>query len=275
MIAFNIPPIPGLGSTGGLELYLPGPGRQARPRTLGAALRGFIFALNQDPNIGQAFSTYTADVPQLFLDVDRDKVEALGIPVSDVFATLQANLGSYYVNDFNLFNRVYRVIIQAESEDRKAVEDIGRIHVRNAAGEMVPMRTLVNDQADPGAGIDRTLQPLQRRFRSTPRPPPGKSTGQAIQAITDLANSRAARRLRASSGPARPTSRSRPAATRLSSSRLALVFVYLFLVAQYESWTIPHPGHPLGLGGRAGRAAGGSWWCASTSISIPRSAWSC
>ncbi|MEM7222849.1 MAG: multidrug efflux RND transporter permease subunit [Pseudomonadota bacterium] len=238
VIAFNIPPIPGLGSTGGLQLYLQDLAGKS-PQDLGSALRGFIFALNQDPNIGQAFSTYTADVPQLFLDVNRDKVEALGIPVSDVFAALQANLGSYYVNDFNLFNRVYRVIIQAESEDRKAVEDIGRIHVRNADGEMVPMRTMVN--VVPILGPESISRyNLFSAAEINAETAPGKSTGQAIQAITDLANSQ----LPDGYGiewTGTTYQQIKAGGNTAFIFALALVFVYLFLVAQYESWTIPLP----------------------------------
>ena len=98
-----------------------------------------MFNANQDPALAGVFSTCAANVPQLFLDIDRDKAKALGVPVAEIFSVLQANLGSSYVNDFNLFGKVYRVIIQAEARYRNTVEDIGRLHVRNATGDMIPL----------------------------------------------------------------------------------------------------------------------------------------
>ena len=109
------------------------------PQDLAAALRALVFNANQDPALTGVFSTYAANVPQLFLDIDRDKAEALSVPVAEIFSVLQANLGSSCVNDFNLFGKVYRVIIQAEARYRNTVEDIGRLHVRNAAGDMIPL----------------------------------------------------------------------------------------------------------------------------------------
>ena len=117
------------------------------PEQLASALRGLVFKANQDPALSNIFSTYSADVPQLFIDVDRDKAEVLGISVAEVFAILQASLGSSYINDFNLFGKVYRVIIQAEADDRDTIEDIGQLHVRNASGDMIPLRALIEGRA--------------------------------------------------------------------------------------------------------------------------------
>ena len=235
--AFPPPPIVGVGMSGGLEAQLQDfAGRS--PQDLAAALRALVFNANQDPALANVFSTYAANVPQLFLDIDRDKAEALGVPVAEIFSVLQASLGSSYVNDFNLFGKVYRVILQAEARHRNTVEDIGRLHVRNAAGDMIPLRALVAD-------VDTTLGPLSiSRYNQAQAAAlsgsngAGFSTGEAIRALEAVA------------GRVLPegyaiewtgTSRQELEAGGLVAVifALALVFAYLFLVAQYESWSTP------------------------------------
>ena len=112
--AFPVPAITGLGTSGGVEAELQDL-NGGTPEALAAATRSLVFAANQQPELTQAFSTFSANVPQLFLEVDRDKAQVLGIPISEIFATLQAQFGSSYINDFNLYGKVYRVVIQAES----------------------------------------------------------------------------------------------------------------------------------------------------------------
>ena len=126
-------------------------------------------------------------MPQLFLDIDRDKAEALGVPVAEIFSVLQASLGSSYVNDFNLFGKVYRVILQAEARHRNTVEDIGRLHVRNAAGDMIPLRALVAD-------VETILGPLSiSRYNQAQAAAlsgsngAGFSTGEAVRALEAVA----------------------------------------------------------------------------------------
>ena len=208
------------------------------PQDPAAALRALVFNANQDPTLAGVFSTYAANVPQLFLHIDRDKAEALGVPVAEIFSVLQASLGSSYVNDFNLFGKVYRVIIQAEARYRNTVEDIGRLHVRNAAGDMIPLRALVAD-------VETILGPLSiSRYNQVQAAAlsgsnrEGFSTGEAIRALEAVA------------GRVLPegyaiewtgTSRQELEAGGLVVVvfALALVFAYLFLVAQYESWSTP------------------------------------
>ena len=235
--AFPPPPITGVGTSGGIEAQLQDfAGRS--PQDLAAALRALVFNANQDPALTGVFSTYAANVPQLFLDIDRDKAEALGVPVAEIFSVLQASLGSSYVNDFNLFGKVYRVIIQAEARYRNTVEDIGRLHVRNAAGDMIPLRALVAD-------VETILGPLSiSRYNQVQAAAlsgsnrEGFSTGEAIRALEAVA------------GRVLPegyaiewtgTSRQELEAGGLVVVvfALALVFAYLFLVAQYESWSTP------------------------------------
>ena len=131
------------------------------------------------------FSTFSPTTPSLFLDVDRDKAQALGVPISDVFSALQASLGGFYVNDFNLFGRTWQVNIQAEAEDRDDIPDIWRIRVRSNRGEMVPLRAFADIRTVVGP------QTIQRynNFRSLTingAPRPGVSSGDALAAMEQL-----------------------------------------------------------------------------------------
>ncbi len=235
--AFPPPPITGVGTSGGIEAQLQDfAGRS--PQDLAAALRALVFNANQDPALAGVFSTYAANVPQLFLDIDRDKAEALGVPVAEIFSVLQASLGSSYVNDFNLFGKVYRVIIQAEARYRNTVEDIGRLHVRNAAGDMIPLRALVAD-------VETILGPLSiSRYNQVQAAAlsgsnrGGFSTGEAIRALEAVAS-----RVLPEGYAIEWTGTSRQELEAgglvVVVFALALVFAYLFLVAQYESWSTP------------------------------------
>ncbi len=234
--AFPLPPISGLGTSGGVEAqiqdYL---GRS--PQELAAAVRSLSFAANQQPELTNAFSTYSANIPQLFLEVDREKAQVLGIQISDIFSTLQANLGSSYINDFNLFGKVYRVQIQAEAKFREGIKDIERLHVRNSNGDMVPLRTLIE--------IKPILGPLSvtryNQFKTasfTASPATGYSSGDAIIALE-----RAAKQALPEGYGIEWTGTSKQEQDAggyiLIIFSLALIFAYLFLVAQYESWSVP------------------------------------
>lgn len=234
--AFPLPPIMGLGTGGAIEAQLQDLlGRS--PRELAAALRGLVFNANQDPALSNIFSTYSANVPQLFLEVDRDKAEVLGVSVAEIFSILQASLGSSYINDFNLFGKVYRVIVQAEAGDRDAIDDIGRLHVRNAGGEMIPLRALIE--------VKPILGPLSivryNQFQSaaiTGSNAAGFSSGDAIQALDAMAVEVLPDGYRIEwTGTSQQELEAGGFVVMIFG--LALVFAYLFLVAQYESWSTP------------------------------------
>ena len=157
IIPFVPPPIPGLGSTGGFEFVLQDTESRS-PQSLSAVLNGFIFAANGRPELTGVFSTFGANSPQLFIDVNRELAKTKGVGIEDIFTVLNANIGSYYVNDFNKFGRVYRVYVQAEADRRSKPDDIGKLYVRSADGEMVPMRTLDHGEVDARAGDHRALQ---------------------------------------------------------------------------------------------------------------------
>ena len=134
MIAFNLPPIIGLSTTGGFEYELEGLEGQ-EPAAMNGVMQGLIAAANQDPRLARVFSTYTASNPSIYLDIDREKAQALGLGMNDVFNALQATLGGFYVNNFNLFGRIWQVNIQGEAADRRDVPSLWQIYIRNKFGD--------------------------------------------------------------------------------------------------------------------------------------------
>ncbi len=238
VFAFNLPPIIGLGTGGGFEYVLQDyEGRS--PIDLGATMLGLVVPANQDPRLAAVFSTFAPNVPSYYLDVDRDKAQALGVRISDIFTALQATLGGFYVNDFNLFGRTWQVNIQAEAADRNDLDDIWRIHVRNNRGDMVPLRALADVRAVLGPQtITRYNNYRSVSINGAARP--GVSSGDALLAMEELSRSVLPQGYGFEwTGTAFQE--------KLASGQtgvilaLAVLFAYLFLVALYESWTIPIP----------------------------------
>jgi HAE1 family hydrophobic/amphiphilic exporter-1 len=236
--AFNLPPIIGLGSTGGFEYQLQdlAGGDVAQ---LAQVMRAVILEANQQPELARVFSTFAADTPQLYLDLDRNKAETLGVNIDDVFTALQGTLGGLYVNDFNLFGRTWQVNIQADKDFRKEVDDIFQVHVRNARGEMVPIRSLASVRLvlGPSALIRYNLY---RSVTINGSAAPGYSTGDALAAMERLS----ARVLPAGYGfewTGTALQEKEAAGQTTIVLGLAILFAYLFLVALYESWNIPVP----------------------------------
>lgn len=236
VIAFNPPPISGLGMSAGVEMKVQQTGGGSA-QDLSAALGSLVYAANQRPEIERAYTTFRANVPKIFVDLDREKAKSLNVLVSDVFLTLQAYMGSYYVNDFNLFGRVYRVMIQAEGEFRNQVEDINALYVRSQTGEMVPMGTLVTIRNELGPVLLNRYN-MFRAATVTAVPAQGLSTGDAIRVLEEEAAT--------ALPPGYSFQWTGTAQQQLASAgfvglilAMAVVFAYLFLVAQYESWTMP------------------------------------
>ncbi|PZF77012.1 hydrophobe/amphiphile efflux-1 family RND transporter [Aestuariivirga litoralis] len=236
VIFYNLPPIIGLGTGSGFEFQLQD-FSGAPPRELAAVARGLVFAANQNPQLGRVFTTFAANTPQLFLDIDRDKVQTLGVDLSDVFATLQAVLGGSYVNDFNLFGRTWQVTVQGEAADRAKIDDIYRISVRNKKGEMVSIRSFAE------ARLILAPQSITRfnNVRSATingSPGPGFSSGQAIAAMEQVAATSLPKGFGYEwTGTALQEKEASGKTTMILG--LAVLFAYLFLVGLYESWTIP------------------------------------
>ena len=238
VFAYNLPPIIGLGTGSGFEYQLLGRGG-ADAAEIAAVARALVFAANQDPALERVFTTYNASTPQLYLDIDREKVQTLGIDVSDVFSTLQSILGSAYVNDFNLFGRTWQVQIQGEAAERAKIDDIYRIHVRNKSGEMVSVRAFA--EARLVLGPQSVIR--YNNFRSVTingGPAEGRSSGEALAAMERISATTLPRGYGFEwTGTALQEKEAAGKTTTILA--LAILFAYLFLVALYESWTIPVP----------------------------------
>jgi multidrug efflux pump subunit AcrB len=198
-----------------------------------------ISVANRDPRLTRVFSTYTATNPSIYLDIDRAKAQALGLNMSDVFTALQATLGGFYVNNFNLFGRTWQVNVQGEAANRGDVSDIWQIYVRNSTGEMVPIRSIANIRIVTGPQVI-TRYNNYRSVTINGGPAAGVSSGTAIAAMAEISKSTL---------PAgysfewTGTAYQEQAASGQTGIilGLAVLFAYLFLVALYESWTIPIP----------------------------------
>jgi multidrug efflux pump len=200
-------------------------------------MSALLYAANQNPDLAMVFSTFTANVPQLYVTVDRVRGELLGIAPADVFQTLQAHLGAIYVNDFNLYSRVFRVFVQDEAKFRNQLSDVDRLYVRSRSGAMVPLRSLVTLTTVLGADAI-TRYDLSPSVTINGQAAPGRSTGQAIAAMEQLA----AQRLPAGFGyewSGLSYQEKQAGGQAVVALALATLFAYLFLVAQYESWTLP------------------------------------
>jgi len=233
---FNPPPIIGLSTTGGVEAYLQsrsGAGAQE----LGAQVAAVIEAARARPEFAGVQSTFKASVPQVYLDVDRAKAKAIGVPLDSLFGTLQATFGSLYVNDFNKFGRTYRVQIQSESDFRARPEDIRNVFVRSASGDMIPLDVLVTPRASTGPELVERFNvfPAAQLLAS---PAPGVSSGQVIRALEEVV---------AATVPPDYTlawtgsafQEKQAGGTAAIAFLFGIVMVFLILAAQYERWSLP------------------------------------
>ncbi|MCK4379438.1 MAG: efflux RND transporter permease subunit, partial [Deltaproteobacteria bacterium] len=183
--AFAPPPIRGLGSTSGFDFRLLALEGQS-PHELSGVTMALMIAANQDPAMNRVFSTYTANTPQVFININRTRAEYLRVPVSRIFSTLQAQLGSVYVNDFNLHGHTYQVKVQADASYRDALSDIKRLYVRSDDGNMVPMTSLATLSMILGPqSVKRYNQYASARFNG--KAAPGFASGQAMAAMERLA----------------------------------------------------------------------------------------
>jgi hydrophobe/amphiphile efflux-1 (HAE1) family protein len=234
--AFAPPPIMGIGTSGGFDFQLLAEEGQSAQELYGVAL-SLMIAGNQDPLLSRVFTTYTANTPQVFLDVDRTRAEYLNVPIARIFSTLQAQLGSAYVNDFNLKGRTYQVKVQADAPYRDTIQDIEALYVRSDTGAMVPLKSLVKLRTVLGPQlVKRYNQFPSAQFQGSAAP--GISSGQAMDAMARLA----AKILPPGfsySWSALSYQEQKAGGQVIGLFGLALVFAYLFMVGQYESWNIP------------------------------------
>ncbi|MFV0473704.1 MAG: efflux RND transporter permease subunit [Pikeienuella sp.] len=237
-IAFNLPPIIGLGTGDGFEYQLLDY-QGGTPADLDAVAGGEANAATQDERLAQTFTTYSANSPQLYLDIDRERLQTLGVSVSGLFAALQGSFGQVYINDFNLFGRVWQVNMQAAEADRDSVDDIGRLNVRNANGELVPVAAV----ATPEVILGPSSIVRYNNYRSVTingGPAEGVSSGGALEAMEEVSAATLPDGYGFSwTGTA--VQEKEAAGQTGPILIMAMVFAYLFLVALYESWTIPVP----------------------------------
>jgi multidrug efflux pump len=233
---FPPPPVQGLGTTGGFKFFVEDRG-DAGPKELYATTQEFLGAARKAPGLVGLFSGYQVNVPQYFADVDRVKAKAEGVPLAGVFETMQASLGSLYVNDFNRFGRTFRVTVQADQGFRENPEDIAALKTRNLAGDMVPLGTLVNVRES--TGPDRVSH-----YNGYPAAEvngaaaPGFSSGQAVAAIEALAASELPRNAKLEWTDL-TYQQITAGNTAIFVFPLCVLLVFLVLAAQYESWSLP------------------------------------
>jgi HAE1 family hydrophobic/amphiphilic exporter-1 len=233
----NMPPaIPGLGSQGGFSFWLQD--RSGGPiSTLDTGLQQFLDAARKRPELANVNSPFSASVPQVFVDVDRDRVLKEGIALPDVYQTLQTFLGGLYVNQFNRFGRQWRVFLQAEGQERMSPESIGQFYVRNNAGQMVPMSSLGTTRPTFGPQYTNRFN-VYRAAQITGAAAPGYSSGQALDALEEVARATLPRDMSYDFADLSFQER-RASGHALQLFALSVVFVFLILAALYESWSLP------------------------------------
>jgi len=236
VLAFNPPPIFGLGTTGGYEFYIQNHGSGGSTK-LSEVKDAFLARANRDPQLGGAQTLWHAAVPQLYVDVDREKAKKAGVPINDIFNTLSATMGSYYVNDFNKYGRTWQVLLSAEPQYRKRPDDIAGMYVRSQAGEMVPLSSLVKVSYTSGPdSLDR--------FNNLPavkiigQAAPGYSSGQAIARVEQIAKEVLPPDFSFDWGGSSYQEK-KSGGTSTFALGFAVIMVFLILAAQYERWSLP------------------------------------
>lgn len=234
---FEPPAIMGLGMSGGMDYRLQSLNTD-NPQKIEAALNNILMLINQDSNIMYAYTTYTAQTPNFYIDIDREKAEAMKVSIGSIYSVLQNYLGSSYVNDVNFGTQVNKVMIQADWKYRKDIESLKKLHVQNQNGEMVPLDALVS--------LRKVLAPrVVTRYNQYPSATvtavqnPASSTGQAMGALETLSQKLPEGFSYDWSGMSYQEKSSGGQIGYLIA--LAMTFAYLFLVAQYESWSTPLP----------------------------------
>ncbi|PJE80391.1 Efflux pump membrane transporter BepG [invertebrate metagenome] len=234
-MAFGLPAIPGLGVSNGFDFRLQDT-QGHTPQELGQVLGGLIVDANQQKELSRVFSFWRSNIPQYFLEVDRNKAKTLGISLTDIFMTLQTQLGSLYVNDFNKFGRTYQVKLMADSQYRATPSDLSSFYVRNAKDEMVPLTTVASLEPILGPSSINRFN-LYRSASVSGQGNIGFSSGDAIKVMGELGDKLPSGYSFSWAGQSLQEIEAGNLAPILFS--LAFLFVYLFLVAQYESWTMP------------------------------------
>ncbi len=231
------PAIPGLGQSAGFSFAIQQTTSTDNIQQFEAVTRKFLGALNQRPEIAMAYTFFSTRTPAYQVDVDKEKAKKLGVSVAEVYSTMSTLLGSSYVNDFNLYGRNFRVVAQADSSFRGSVAQLANYYVRNNQGSMIPLNTLVTTKVIENPALITHFN-LYRSIDINGSAKPGFSSGQAIEAIKEVA----AKELPAGygyefTGMSREEIKAGGSSTYIFA--ISIVFVFLFLAALYESWSIP------------------------------------
>jgi len=236
VLAFAPPPIFGLGNAGGFEFYLQNRGEGGAQR-LSEIAQKFIGTASKDPAFAQINTLWRANTPQLYVDVDRERAKAAGVPLDDLYGTVAATIGTYYVNDFNRYGRTWQVLMSSEARFRKRPDDIGEVWVRSEKGNMVPLAALADIRFASGP---ETLD----RFNNLPAVKilgagaPGTSSGQAIAEVEKVARAVLPGDFSLDWSGASYQEK-KAGGTSLLALGLAVVMAFLILAAQYEKWSLP------------------------------------
>jgi HAE1 family hydrophobic/amphiphilic exporter-1/multidrug efflux pump len=237
VLAFPPPPIIGLGNAGGFEFYIQNRG-EGGPQRLAQVMGQFLERTGKDPRFMYVQTLWRPNVPQLFVDVDREKAKTLGVPIDSLYNNLAATLGTYYVNDFNKFGRTWQVLMSAEPGYRQRPDSIGEIYVRSVRGEMIPLKSLATVQYSSGPdSIDR--------FNNLPavkllgQGAPGISSGQAIANVEQIADEVLPPGEFSYDWGGQSYQEKRAGGTSLLALGMAVIMVFLILAAQYERWSLP------------------------------------
>jgi hydrophobe/amphiphile efflux-1 (HAE1) family protein len=236
VFVFNLPPIQGLGTGSGFEYQLDSL-TGAKPEEMANVARGMMVAAHGDSNLSSVFTTYGASTPQIYLDIDRERAQTLGVAVSDIFSTLQTTMGGSYINDFNKFGRTWQVNLQADAPDRMRLDDVFHVRVKSNQGDLIPLQAFAKVEIVTAASSIQRYNNL-RSVTIQGEPGPGHSSGEALAAMERLSKETLPKGF---GFEWTGTALQEKAAAGQTSSILALslLFSYLFLVALYESWSIP------------------------------------
>ena len=237
VIVIPPPAIPGLGSTGGFTFQLEQHESTDNIQQFSKVVRNFVIAANKRPELSHVFSFFTANTPGYQVNVDRDKCEKLGVSIADVYSSIQTYLGSEYVNDFTIYGRNFHVVAQADTEYRQSIQNLSKYYVKNSTGNMIPLSTLINYKVTENAPLISHFD-MFRSAEIDGNSAAGYSSGDAINALKEVA----AQVLPTGygyefSGLSREEINAGNSTVVIFS--LSLLFVFLFLTALYESWTIP------------------------------------
>jgi len=236
VFAFGPPAIPGLGNGSGFSIMLQDLGGNA-PTYLAKNTAKFIQAANDRPEIGSAFTTFQANVPQRYMDVDREKALKMGVNLNELYKTVGAFMGGSYVNDFTRFGRLYKTYIQAENQYRMGKNDINNFFIKNNEGKMVPLSTLATIRDISGPEYTNRFN-LYRAVEVTGAPAKGFTSAQAMQALREVATKILPKDM-TYTWNAMSFEEDRASGSLGMILTFSLVFVFLILAAQYESWSLP------------------------------------